>query len=330
MQLPTSPESVAMSKDLRRRGWSFVGPTTVYSFMEAMGLVNDHLVGCAIPRAGRRGAARLSAAVAGSGLALGPALGRGSGHGAGGAGGKRVGRLAGEERRPIGERRRRKRPPRGSASRSPPARRRSRSRRASSLGRSGSAAMVALRLRVVVWGSAARAGRGHLAMGAGPARGAVLSGESVDAIGRHGAAYSVCGVHGTRFLCRFEVSSRKRVRLALRSAPRWSPPPRSRFTFALTGPRLIAGGPRQELPPLSFSALGLAARTAPRRPGAGLHRSHSRPARGDSARARPAATCWPAPRPAPARRPRSSCRCCSGCAADARPDATAPDRTSAR
>jgi DNA-3-methyladenine glycosylase I len=48
MQLPTSPESVAMSKDLRRRGWSFVGPTTVYSFMEAMGLVNDHLVGCAI------------------------------------------------------------------------------------------------------------------------------------------------------------------------------------------------------------------------------------------------------------------------------------------
>ena len=46
MQLPTSPESVAMSKDLRRRGWSFVGPTTVYSFMEAMGLVNDHLEGC--------------------------------------------------------------------------------------------------------------------------------------------------------------------------------------------------------------------------------------------------------------------------------------------
>jgi DNA-3-methyladenine glycosylase I len=35
-----------MSKDLRRRGWSFVGPTTVYSFMEAMGLVNDHLTGC--------------------------------------------------------------------------------------------------------------------------------------------------------------------------------------------------------------------------------------------------------------------------------------------
>jgi DNA-3-methyladenine glycosylase I len=35
-----------MSRDLRRRGWSFVGPTTVYAFMEAMGLVNDHLEAC--------------------------------------------------------------------------------------------------------------------------------------------------------------------------------------------------------------------------------------------------------------------------------------------
>jgi DNA-3-methyladenine glycosylase I len=43
----TSPESVALSKDLKRRGWSFVGPTTVYAFMQAMGLVNDHLHGCA-------------------------------------------------------------------------------------------------------------------------------------------------------------------------------------------------------------------------------------------------------------------------------------------
>jgi len=40
-------EAVAMSKDLRRRGWGFVGPTTVHSFMQAMGLVNDHLRGCA-------------------------------------------------------------------------------------------------------------------------------------------------------------------------------------------------------------------------------------------------------------------------------------------
>ncbi|HEX2295731.1 MAG TPA: DNA-3-methyladenine glycosylase I [Actinomycetota bacterium] len=43
---PTSAESTAMSKDLKRRGWSFVGPTTVYAFMEAMGLVNDHLDAC--------------------------------------------------------------------------------------------------------------------------------------------------------------------------------------------------------------------------------------------------------------------------------------------
>ena len=35
-----------MSKDLKKRGWSFVGPTTVYAFMQAMGLVNDHLGGC--------------------------------------------------------------------------------------------------------------------------------------------------------------------------------------------------------------------------------------------------------------------------------------------
>lgn len=44
--LTSSPESVAMSKDLKRRGWTFVGPTTVYAFMQAMGLVNDHLDGC--------------------------------------------------------------------------------------------------------------------------------------------------------------------------------------------------------------------------------------------------------------------------------------------
>jgi len=44
----TSPASVALSKELRRRGWKFVGPTTVYAFMQAMGLVNDHAEGCAI------------------------------------------------------------------------------------------------------------------------------------------------------------------------------------------------------------------------------------------------------------------------------------------
>ena len=39
-------ESQALSRDLKRRGWQFVGPTTVYAFMQAMGLVNDHLDGC--------------------------------------------------------------------------------------------------------------------------------------------------------------------------------------------------------------------------------------------------------------------------------------------
>jgi DNA-3-methyladenine glycosylase I len=48
LQITWSPESKAMSKDLRRRGWSFVGPTTVYAFMEAMGLVDDHLDRCDI------------------------------------------------------------------------------------------------------------------------------------------------------------------------------------------------------------------------------------------------------------------------------------------
>ena len=47
-KLATSPESVAMSKDLKRRGWTYVGPTTVYAFMQAMGLVNDHLEGCSV------------------------------------------------------------------------------------------------------------------------------------------------------------------------------------------------------------------------------------------------------------------------------------------
>ena len=42
----TSPEAIALSKDLKRRGWTFVGPTTVYAFMQAMGLVNDHISGC--------------------------------------------------------------------------------------------------------------------------------------------------------------------------------------------------------------------------------------------------------------------------------------------
>ena len=46
-EIPATTEtSTALSKDLKSRGWSFVGPTTVYAFMQAMGLVNDHLDGC--------------------------------------------------------------------------------------------------------------------------------------------------------------------------------------------------------------------------------------------------------------------------------------------
>jgi DNA-3-methyladenine glycosylase I len=42
----TSTASVAMSKDLKKRGWAFVGPTTVHAFTQAMGLINDHAEGC--------------------------------------------------------------------------------------------------------------------------------------------------------------------------------------------------------------------------------------------------------------------------------------------
>ena len=45
-KLGMTPTSTELSKELKRRGWSFVGPTTAYAFMQAMGLVNDHLEGC--------------------------------------------------------------------------------------------------------------------------------------------------------------------------------------------------------------------------------------------------------------------------------------------
>ena len=54
MSLATSPESVAMARELKARGWSMVGPTTVYAFMQSVGVVNDHLDGC---DAGARSAA---------------------------------------------------------------------------------------------------------------------------------------------------------------------------------------------------------------------------------------------------------------------------------
>jgi DNA-3-methyladenine glycosylase I len=44
--LPTTPESVALAKELKRRGFRFVGPTTAYAAMQACGLVDDHLAGC--------------------------------------------------------------------------------------------------------------------------------------------------------------------------------------------------------------------------------------------------------------------------------------------
>jgi len=44
--MPKTEISTAISKDLKKRGWSFVGPTTIYAFMQAMGLVNDHVEGC--------------------------------------------------------------------------------------------------------------------------------------------------------------------------------------------------------------------------------------------------------------------------------------------
>jgi DNA-3-methyladenine glycosylase I len=48
MTMSTTAASIALSKDLKRRGWTFVGPTTMYAFMQAMGLVNDHLDGCVV------------------------------------------------------------------------------------------------------------------------------------------------------------------------------------------------------------------------------------------------------------------------------------------
>lgn len=45
--MATCEESIALSKDLKKRGWKFVGPTTMYAFMQAMGIVNDHALGCA-------------------------------------------------------------------------------------------------------------------------------------------------------------------------------------------------------------------------------------------------------------------------------------------
>jgi DNA-3-methyladenine glycosylase I len=60
LELGQTPESQAMAKDLKRRGWRFVGPTTVYAFMQAMGLVNDHVHGCALREPAERARAEFT------------------------------------------------------------------------------------------------------------------------------------------------------------------------------------------------------------------------------------------------------------------------------
>jgi DNA-3-methyladenine glycosylase I len=59
MDLAITPESKALSKDLKRRGWTFVGPTTIYAFMQAVGIVNDHMDGCSSRAAVERARNRL-------------------------------------------------------------------------------------------------------------------------------------------------------------------------------------------------------------------------------------------------------------------------------
>lgn len=46
--ITTSPLSIAMANDLKKRGWKFIGPTTAFAFMQAMGFINDHVEGCFI------------------------------------------------------------------------------------------------------------------------------------------------------------------------------------------------------------------------------------------------------------------------------------------
>ena len=61
--MPTTPESTALAKELKRYGFRFVGPTTAYAAMQSLGLVNDHLVGCASRAVCTAGTRRVHAAV---------------------------------------------------------------------------------------------------------------------------------------------------------------------------------------------------------------------------------------------------------------------------
>jgi len=68
-EIPALTEtSTLLSKDLKRRGWSFVGPTTMYAFMQAMGLVNDHLDGCVAREPAEASRRRVAASVTSSRL----------------------------------------------------------------------------------------------------------------------------------------------------------------------------------------------------------------------------------------------------------------------
>lgn len=58
-RMTTSPEAQALSRELKLRGWTFVGPTTLYAFMQGVGLVNDHLDGCPVRRQVERSRTRL-------------------------------------------------------------------------------------------------------------------------------------------------------------------------------------------------------------------------------------------------------------------------------
>lgn len=58
LTMPKTPASIALGKALKKRGFTFVGPTTVYAFMQAMGLVNDHVEGCAIRERAEKARAR--------------------------------------------------------------------------------------------------------------------------------------------------------------------------------------------------------------------------------------------------------------------------------
>ncbi len=60
LKMPTTPASIRLSKELKKLGFSFVGPTTVYAFMQAMGLVNDHVEGCAVRERAERARERFS------------------------------------------------------------------------------------------------------------------------------------------------------------------------------------------------------------------------------------------------------------------------------